>query len=195
MEIKITRSARNCTACAREFVHDEDLMSVARIENQQLLRTDYCAACWAPTNGAGAFSVWSPKYYDPRVADQQPAEVFSPLRQLFYEALESEDRIDMAKAYLAAQLLRRQKVFRLVKESDDTDGEVRLVLFTDRIGDRLIEVRDPNLSYAELEQGRQALIARLTELENPQPPEEVLSVTEAFSTTEALFVQDKEENA
>ena len=189
MEIKITRSARNCTACAREFVHDEDLMSVARIENQQLTRTDYCTTCWAPAHGTGAFSVWSPKYYDPRVAEQQPAEVFSPLRQLFYEALESEDRLDMAKAYLAAQLLRRQKVFRLVKESDGAEGEVRLVLFADRIGDRLIEVRDPNLSYAELEQGRQALMARLTDLENPPPLEENLSEEAVFSTKE------KEENA
>ena len=183
MEIKITRSARNCTACTREFVHDEEMMSVARIENQQLLRTDYCVACWAPSSGTGAFSVWSPKYYDPRVAEQQPPEVFSPLRQLFYEAMESEDRQDMAKAYLAAQLLRRQKVFRLVKESDDVDGAVRLVLFADRIGDRLIEVRDPNLTYAELEGGRQALMARLAELENPQPQEEPLPQ------------EEKEENA
>lgn len=172
MEIKISKSSRACSVCAHEFVHDEDLMSMARIANQQLERTDYCQACWSGEAGQGAFSVWSAKFYDPRVAEQQPPEAFSPLRQLFYEALESEERTDMAKAYLAAQLLRRQKVFRLVKESDDTDGEVKLVLFADRIGDRLIEVRDPNLSYAELELGRQALVARLAELENPPVAEE-----------------------
>ena len=93
------------------------------------------------------------------------------MRQVFYEAVEADNRSELAKAYLAAQLLRRQKVFRLVKESDDPESEVRVTLFSDRIGNRLIEVRDPNLSFAELEAGRAALLERLNELENPQEQE------------------------
>ena len=46
---------------------------------------------------------------------------------------------------------------------------MRVVLYADRIGNRLIEVRDPNFGYAELETARGALLARLAELENPQP--------------------------
>jgi hypothetical protein len=93
------------------------------------------------------------------------------LRQLFYEAAQSEDRSELAVAYLAAQLLRRQKAFRLIKESDEGDGEVKLILFADRIGNRPIEVRDPNLMYEELEMGRRVLMERLNALEHPASPE------------------------
>jgi len=172
MEIKIGKRARACSGCARAFVHEEELTSVVRIEDQGLVREDYCTACWAPERAAGAFSVWSSQFYDPKVAEQEPPEVFSPLRRIFYEAVETNDRGELAKAYLAAQLLRRQKVFRLIKESEPTESELRVALFSDRIGNRLIEVRDPNLTFAEMEYGRAALMERLNELENPQPAEE-----------------------
>lgn len=168
MEVKITKAGKACAACEKSFTHEEEVRSLVRVLEGQLAREDFCGACWNNDRAGGAYSVWSLRYYDPRVAEQEPPEVFSPLRQLFYDAVESEDRIELAKAYLAAQLLRRQKVFRLVKESDDAEGEVRLSLYTDRIGNRLIEVRDPNFSYAELEAGRRALITRLEELENPE---------------------------
>lgn len=167
MEIKISKSAHKCQKCERPFVHEEELMSTVRIENQMLVRDDFCPNCWDPKHATGVFSQWTFRFYDAKVADQQPAEVFSPLRHVFYEAAESEDRTELAVAYLASQLLRRQKVFRLLKESDSTEREVRLTLFTDRIADRLIEVRDPNLSYAELEKGRCILLERLSALENP----------------------------
>jgi len=172
MEIKIGKSAHACSICGRAFVHDEALTSVARIENRELVRTDYCSTCWKPECGNGAFCVWSPKFCDPKVAEQEPPEVFLPLRQLFYEAVESQERSELAVAYLAAQLLRRQKAFRLIKESDEGDGETKLVLFADRIGNRPIEVRDPNLAYEELEMGRRALMERLSALENPQSAEQ-----------------------
>ncbi len=171
MEIRIGKSARACTACGREFIHEEELSSLVRRVEQELTREDYCAACWAPERAEGAYSAWTPKFYDPRVAEQAPPEVFSPLRQAFYEAVEMDDRIGQARAFLAAQLLRRQKVFRRIKESDEADGEVHLLLFADKIGNRLIEVRDPNFSYAEMETARQALMQRLQELEAP-PVEE-----------------------
>jgi hypothetical protein len=172
MEIKIGKSAHACSICGRAFVHDEALTSVARIENRELVRTDYCSTCWKAECGIGAFCAWSPKFCDPKVAEQEPPEVFLPLRQLFYEAVESQERSELAVAYLAAQLLRRQKAFRLIKESDEGDGETKLVLFADRIGNRPIEVRDPNLAYEELEMGRRALMERLSALENPPSAEQ-----------------------
>lgn len=157
----------------REFVHEEPVFSLVRIVDQMLAREDYCQTCWNPDFVKGAYSTWSLKYYDPKVAEQKPPEVFSPLRQLFYEAVENEDRVEQAKAYLAAQLLRRQKVFRRIKESDENEGEVHILLYADRIGNRLIEVRDPNFSYAEMENARVALLTRLQELEAPQSMEDV----------------------
>lgn len=172
MEIKIGKSSRACAACGHLFVHEEEFHSVAIAVDGGLQREDYCCACWAPQRAAEAYCAWTPKFYDPLVAEQEPPEVFSPLRQLFYEAVETEDRTAQAMAFLAAQLLRRQKVFRRIKESDEEDGAVHILLYADRIGNRLIEVRDPNFSYAEMEAARQALLTRLQELETPQTIEE-----------------------
>lgn len=167
MEIKIGKSGRVCLSCERTFEHEEQLRSVVRIGEEGLTRHDYCTKCYNAELGTNAYSVWSPKYYDPAVAEALPEEVFSPLRQAFYDAVDSKDRNTLAMAFLAAQLLRRQKVFRLLKETEDGDEEMKLILFADRIGDRLIEVKDPFLSHAEMEEGRVLLMERLAELESP----------------------------
>lgn len=147
------------------------MFSLVRVVEEQLEREDYCQQCRGEARTEGAYSTWTPEYYDPKVAEAEPPEVFSPLRQLFYEAVASEDRLELAKAFLAGQLLRRQRVFRLVKESDEADGQVKTLLYSDRIGNRIIEVIDPSFTYAELETGRGALLERLRELEAPPAPE------------------------
>lgn len=172
MEIKISKTGRSCRACEREFAHEEKVLSRLFVAEVGMAREDFCENCWNDEFSRNTFCLWSTRYIDPRVAEQQPPEVFSPLRRLFYEAVENEDRCELAKAYLASQLLRRQKVFRLIKEAEEGENGVRVALFADRIGDRLIEVRDPNLTYAEMETGRRALIARLQELESPEPADE-----------------------
>lgn len=164
MEIKISKTGRVCAASEHAFEHGERVYSLIRLDNQTFVREDYGEQYWDPALAEGTVAVWSTRFIDPKVAEQQPPEVFSPLRRAFYEAAESDDRSVLAAAFLAAQLLRRQKVFRLIKESDDEE-EARLTLYEDRIGNRLIEVRDPNLSYAELDAGRQRLLERLRELE------------------------------
>ncbi len=165
MDIRIGKTGRSCSACERSFQHEETLNSLVRFENQALEREDYCKDCWNSERGDGSFSTWTVTYIDPEIEAQEPEEVFSPLRQLFYDAVESEDRNTLAMAYLAAQLLRRQKVFRLIKETDEADGEINVALFSDRIGGGLIEVKDPHLSGDEMEEGRRALLKGLRELE------------------------------
>ncbi len=184
MEIRFSRSAHCCHATGRNFVHDEEIYSVVRIEEGALVREDYCAEAWKPELAQGVYSAWSAKFYDPKVAEQAPPEVFSPLRQTFYESLESEERPELARAYLAAQLLRRQKVFRRIKEADESEGETRITLYADRIGNRLIEVRDPNFSYAELDAARNALLDRLQALENPAPVPEAEPQSESEPESE-----------
>lgn len=178
MEIKISKSSRVCHRCEREFVHEEEVSSAVRHVEEGLQREDYCKPCWIEVPRDGLYSFWCPRYIDPRVLEQQPEEAYSPLRRLFYESAEAEDRAVRATAFLAAQLLRRQKVFRLIKESDEGEGEVRIYLYTDRIGNRLVEVRDPSFSYAELDAARHGLVKHLRETEQngdesaPQPSEE-----------------------
>lgn len=165
MEIRIGKPGRECAATDRSFEHGETVVSMVKIENQALVRLDFARASFEPEMANSALAVWETEFIDPRVAEQEPEEAYSPLRKLFYEAVESTDRVELAKAFLAAQLLRRQKVFRLIKESAEAEEDSRVALFTDRINNRLIEVRDPNLSFAELEQGRTRLVEQLTEME------------------------------
>ena len=179
MEIRIGKSARDCLGCERVFEHELPTTSLVRVQEGALVREDYCDACWNAARTGNAFSVWSSRFYDPRVAEQEPPEAYSPLRQVFYESVESDSREELATAYLAAQLLRRQKVFRLIKQGDDPDGEVHLILYSDRLANRLIEVRDPTLSYAEMEEGRTRLLARLAEFEQPEDAEEEMSDAQA----------------
>lgn len=171
MELRIGKQGNVCAKSGRSFQHGEEVISVVKIENQTLVREDFAKEHWSPEQSEGALAVWETQYVDPKLAEEQPPEAFSPLRKLFYEAVESDDRVEMGKAFLAAQLLRRQKVFRLIKESDEAEGEARVALFYDRIGERLVEVRDAHLTYAELEKGRRRLLEELAALEAPEPRE------------------------
>ncbi len=168
MDIKIGKSARACCVCGREFKHEEPFTSMLRPDVEGLARSDYCRGCWDEQTPPQAYSVWKANYYDAEVAEQTSPESFSPLRQLFYEAVEATERPTVAMTFLAAQLLRRQKVFRLIKETQDPDTDAVVALFTDRIGNRLVEVKDPCLTHAELEVGRRLLMDRLGEIESTE---------------------------
>ena len=165
MEIKINKSAHQCHGCGAPFEHEQRIVSAMRRSPDGLAREDYCPACWTDDRAQTVFCMWTAQFHDPRVLEQQPAEVFSPLRQVFYENAERQGRASVAVAYLAGQLLRRQKVFRFIKQTADPDTDAVVFLFSDRIGNRLIEVHDPNLSTGELERARQELLRRLAELE------------------------------
>lgn len=197
MQIKISRSSRVCQLSGQEFVHDQEVVSLVRMAEGELIREDYAKDAWEADRADGAYSFWTTRYYDPQVADQQPEEVFSPLRSIFYEAIAKEERTEWATAFMAAQMLRRQKVFKQLKESSETDGEVRTILYTDRIGNRLIEVKDPSFTYAELQAGSTLLMQRLAALEIGEEDSETASpenddvIDDAETTdTETAGVQD-----
>jgi len=189
MEIKISKSARQCHGCQKAFVHEQRLTSVLQRGTEGWQREDYCAECWSDDRGSTTLCVWSAQFQDPAVLEQQPAEAFSPLRQAFYEAAERTGREAIALAYLAGQLLRRQKVFRFIKQAIDPESEAAVMLFLDRIGNRMIEVHDPNLTTGELERGRVQLLHRLAELEGTLDESETAPVAET-----ATGVVDAEED-
>lgn len=184
MDIRISRSAHKCAASGRKFHHEEQIHSRVRIQDGALVREDYAGESWSDELARGAYSVWTAQYIDPEVENQEPEEAFSPLRRIFYDSVEAATRIEQAKAFLAAQLLRRQKVFRQMKESDESDGETRILLYADRVGDRLIEVRDPSFTYSEMEEARTLLLQQLQELEQEQEADEEEGAEDAETTDE-----------
>lgn len=196
MDIKISKAKNCCTGTEAPFEHGEGVMSLVRLQEGELVREDYKESAWHEEFRKEAYSLWKTTYYDPHFAEGEDEEVFSPLRKLFYDMADAESREQLAMAFLAAQLLRRQKVFRLIKEADAEEGKARLTLYTDRIGNRMIEVRDPNFSYAELEVAQAELLKFLRATEEPAAAEvedaKQPEVTEDIADTPS--VQDSDEN-
>lgn len=178
MEIKIARTGKQCYASERPFEHQETVVSLVRYVDRALQREDYAREAWDPALATGAIAVWDATYVDPAIENAEPEESFSPLRRLFYDHAEGDERADLAVCYLAAQLLRRQKVFRLVKETEPDEDGVKNTLFADRIGDRLIQVRDPGLTLAELETGRAILVEFLQRAEDAGTDDEAAAEPE-----------------
>ncbi len=164
MEIKFSKPSRECTATGRPFQHEESIVSLVRLRDGALIREDYARDAYEERQAAGAVAVWSCVYYDPQVLQQEPEESYSPLRRIFYDASAEDSRHHTAVAFLAAQLLKRQKVFRLVKQSDGEEN-VHITLYTDRVNERLVEVPDPGLTYAEMDAARETLAQQLAALE------------------------------
>ena len=192
MEIKISKCAAKCYACENPFEHEEKIHSRVVSQEDSLARQDYCVACFPTEQEAEVFCAWNVRYSDPKVLEAEQHEAFSPLRRLFYDMAALTERSDLAEAYLAAQLLKRQRVFRQIKESEEKDGAERVTLFLDRVGNRLIETRDLSFTYSELDEARVRLMARLQEIEAP-PPETVSEPDEAPQQSEQ--VEENVQNA
>ena len=172
MEIRIRKASAHCLACGKRFQHlDKHFSCVDTTEGQELVREDYCPACWESGRAADVektYSFWLSKYFDPSAASQPDEEESTPLRSIFREAVDKEERAEQAIAYLAAHLLRRQKVFRYVRGFENTEKESDVSIFADRFSGRLVEVPDPGFSVDELDEARRELIQRLEHTEEKQ---------------------------
>jgi len=172
MEINIRKAAAHCLACGTRFEHLQKHFSKVNAANEaELVREDYCAACWESGRAADAeraLSFWLAKYFDPAAATQPDEREFGPLRAMFYEAVENEERLEQAIAYIAAHLLRRQKVFRFVKGFEDPESGCNVSVFYDKLCGRLTEVADHGFSVEELEGARQEFVQRLERMEGSQ---------------------------
>jgi len=169
MEIKISKCAAKCCVCNQSFIHEQKVHSIATREAESLARRDYCSECNPKEKTADHFCAWETQYSDPKVLEAEHQEILSPLRRLFYDLAASVERLELAQAFLAAQLLKRQRAFRQVRESEEGDGTIRTTLYLDRATNRLIEACDLNFSYTELDEARIALLDRLHALESPEP--------------------------
>ncbi len=169
MEIKINRCSDACHQCEAVFAHQDKIHSVAQWNDSKLERQDFCKHCFADREEGDVWCAWASQYVDPKVAEAERQESFSPLRRLFYDLAASEERSSLAQAFLAAQLLKRQRVFRQIRETEEEQeqGTCRVCLYLDRAGNRLIETRDLNFSYTELDNARVLLMEELRQRETP----------------------------
>ncbi|HOV59474.1 MAG TPA: hypothetical protein PK349_00260 [Candidatus Hydrogenedentes bacterium] len=160
MEIRIGKIGRQCSACGAPFQHQEKVRSLAtRAESDSIKRLDFCAVCAGRVKEEEVYCAWTATYQDPEILRQTEAgdEALSPLRRIFYASCEEPDREKGAVAFLAAEMLRRQRAFRKIRENQG-EGAHRVVWYLDRAVNRIIEVRDPSFSYAELDRARVILM-------------------------------------
>lgn len=164
MEIKISKGKPACDQCGATFTHNAEVASWIVIEGDTWVRRDFCSACAQTLPKKEAYCIWVARFLDPKHQDQQETQS-SPLRDIFYKAVEGGTRLENAVAFLAAQILKRQKQFRLLKEVEGDEEHVRVFFYLDRASEKLITVEDPKLTFQELDQARQLLLQRLAEAE------------------------------
>ncbi len=163
VDIKICKSSRHCSACGKEFDHKEPHLSMINESRKEFEREDFCMTCWTQRASGWAdksYSFWATRYIDPSVENEQPPEVYAPVLKLFYETFESDEKAALAIAFISAHLLRRQKVFRLMKEFNREDVEGRVQVFADKFSQRLVEVPDLEFTAQELRDAQRVLIER-----------------------------------
>lgn len=157
MDIHLHKIARHCASSGQPFKHGDSVVSLLRKGEEALVRSDYHEHNWSTELSSNTIAIWRTTYRDPQadIAQEDEGDE-SPLRAFFFEAVAEETRSGQAKAFLAAQLLRRQRRFRLLKEASQ-ENEDRVLLFLDLNTDSIVQVCDPSLSLGELRQARTAL--------------------------------------
>lgn len=180
MEIKISRNGIKCFSCEKPFIHEEWIWSRILDTNDEWQRQDFCLSCWEQQNKQDSLSQWRHRYIDIKVKRKEQETLDSPLRKLFYESVEKEhSRMELAIAFLTSQLLRREKIFKKIKEMAISQRDGYIIMYIDRVDDRVIEVRDPNFSFAEMEEAKKIILERLgdkPETENPNPQDSISHV-------------------
>jgi hypothetical protein len=162
VEISIQKESSRCLRCDTEFLHDQKHHSLLKIEGKDFLREDYCMACWTEhinSNSTGAaYSSWETKFRDPSVAKATPQEQFVPMLNLCYESIAEGGPAGEAMAYMCALILRRQKIFKFIREGREEQEPHRSVLiFLDKHNDTQIGIVDPGLTDSQLQEVKQAL--------------------------------------
>jgi len=181
VDINIQKESSQCLKCNLEFQHDQKHHSLLKIEGKDFLREDYCMDCWAERSNVGdessIYSSWETKYRDPSIAKATPQEQFMPLLNLCYESIAKGGADGEAMAYMCALILRRQKVFRLVRQDrEEQDPHRGVLVFLDKHNDTQIGVVDPELTDSKLQEVKRILEERIGPEEKQSDDEQSCSV-------------------
>jgi hypothetical protein len=163
--LKIERVHKVCAGCAREFVHGEEVISaVASSAEEQLVRKDYCLACWARPPQE-IFSYWRTLYPEkskPNIEDMDKVQKF------FDKLLEKPDptpEIEGVKFFTALVLARKKRLKLLGSRQEGDRAWIRVEKAWD--GEKA-EVPDPGITEEQIAQIR-ADMERLFEMELSAP--------------------------
>ena len=151
--------------CNEAFLHGQKHHSLLRIEAANFLREDYCDTCWMEKSFSiesdEIYSCWETRYRDPAVAKATPKEQFIPLLNLCYESIAQGGQDAESMAYMCALVLRRQRIFKLLREEKDESSGRTVLVFSDKHNDTQIRIVDPGLTQSQLEDVRRRLEERV----------------------------------
>ncbi len=168
--VNIRRAGVACASCGTGFEDGQEHFSILRHDEPtgEWHRGDFCLGCWDGVlegeDGRDLYSLWRTRYIDRNAARRTPANEYTPLLEICYDALHSEEAEQQGLAYLSAMVLRRQKVFRLVRSERAEDNAPASLLFYDKVNQAEIRVPDPPMTLDDLRATRRVLQSRLTPL-------------------------------
>jgi len=158
VEIQIQKESAVCIGCDSAFAHGQKHHSLLRIQEGAFLREDYCDTCWTEKSFSierdEIYSCWETKYRDPSVEKATPKEQFIPLLNLCYESIAQGGQDAESMAYMCALVLRRQRVFKFIREEKEDSSGKTVLVFSDKHNDTQIRIVDPQLTQSQLEDVR-----------------------------------------
>ncbi|HRZ86357.1 MAG TPA: hypothetical protein P5287_00930 [bacterium] len=165
MEWNIQLPSKTCANCAGQFGDKDPCHSVLAMNNVELIRRDYCAACFegireqAKSDAGSAY--WKTVYKlvlpPPKVDPVKKDKVESLLRA--YLAGEIDDETKKI-CYLLAVMLERKRVLKHLKTFSDTQNDKRVLAYQHAKTGESFAIPDPGLAMTEIPQ----LQARVKEL-------------------------------
>jgi hypothetical protein len=167
LEIQIQKDSSRCILCNQSFAHEQKHYSLLKLNEDVFLREDYCEECWPKSlnsdQDGSVFSRWQTKYRDPAAANATPEGEFMPLLRLFYDCLAGITPDSEALGYICALVLRRQKIFKFLKEEKEDSSGKTVLVFHDKYYDVQVKVPDPNLTETQFREVKQKLEEHLSQ--------------------------------
>lgn len=164
MDWNISRSQGYCLSCRKSFQEAEEFFSSLWIEQDGLLRRDYCLSCWSEGGVAGFFSFWKTRIPKKEEPIRRPVDG-SVIFNLFLRLGEVQEPWARNLEYVLGLFLLRKKRLRLKGQGRDEKGE--FLLLASQEEDRLFHLYDPNLSEVEIERLNDEIV-RLLDPSGPQ---------------------------
>jgi hypothetical protein len=127
--LKIQRPADQCLMCEADLVAARKHPSAILMEDEDMLRRDYCAACWERLSGEEFFSFWIAKRDVVPARTRILREERDRMLLAYFERLSTEAQREEtsaereARRFFLAHLLMRFRVFRWLR-TEHEDGRI-----------------------------------------------------------------------
>lgn len=153
-DFKIAKPEGTCIACGETIAPGEEIVALARADEEELLRQDYHPACWEglgenrPDNDPDVLGVW--RTHVPRPEEKKKLLVDNSLILNFFERLDGTDKPSRINfRYVLALILMRKKILVYEGMSRHDDGtetwKMRL-----KGSDAMHEVIDPHMDEDQI---------------------------------------------